>query len=404
MDEPELRETLRDADIPGAAGARARARRTVLAAHAARPPHTRRRLTPQVLAAAALVIVVASLGATVGPSATAHWVSTTLNLNDRVPTQRAPASLVDLPGGGRLLVNTGDSAWIIGQGPARRIAGITDQVGWSAFGNYLVRVHGKQVQALDTNGRVVWTHRYASTVSFPAWSPDGNRLAFRVGRAIQITAGDGTGSRMLTPRGAQSALRSLPIASSWRPGPRHELAVVDSSRRITLIDADNGELLWRLRAPRDTLSLSWSADGRRLLAVGVHSRRLYGPSGQLLSTRDAAAGTRFTAGQLSPSGRQVALMRTRARAGSGARLDVVLVPAGRPAKSLRLLFAGHDLGDLRFSPTGRWLLVGWHRVDSWLFFATAAGDRRTRLVSAVSRRVGNGEPIVQGWCCSRAQP
>lgn len=351
--------------------------------------------------AALLALTVGTLGVAAGPSAVAGWVRTTLHLSDRVPKDVPPGSVVDLPGGGRLLVSTGEGTWIVGQGAPRRVGGPADEVAWSAFGNYLVRARGGRLQALSISGRIAWTQHYRGIVTAPIWSPDGYRIAFRLAGTVYVTAGDGTGAHALRPAGSQRALRSLAAPPSWRPGAGHRLTVLDRHRRITLIDADSGDVLWRVRAPEATRSLSWSRNGRRLLAVGARTQSLFGPGGRLLARARAPVGVRIVAGELSPDGDQIALIRQRPSADGGSRRDAVLVPAEDPVARPRELLAGHDLADLHYSPDGRWLLVGWRRIDSWLFFATARDNPQTRLVQAVSRRLGHGKPVVDGWCCSR---
>jgi dipeptidyl aminopeptidase/acylaminoacyl peptidase len=172
------------------------------------------------------------------------------------------------------------------------------------------------------------------------------------------------------------------------------LAVADAPHSVALVDADSGARLRRWPAPSHAFALSWSADGGRLLVVGTHGARLSTAGGRLVWQRTAVAGTRFVEGRLAPSGRQAAILR----AGRSGRTVALL--AGGAARTRRLA-AGRGLGDLAFSPDGHWLLVGWRRYDSWLFFATAPGDARVRQVTGVSHRVGGRVATVEGWCCVR---
>jgi hypothetical protein len=181
----------------------------------------------------------------------------------------------------------------------------------------------------------------------------------------------------------------------------HELAVLDAPGRITFIEADGGGVVGRARAPREALALTWSRDGRRLLAVGRRGWRLYDGQGRLLVERDAAEGVSLLAGELSPSGRQVALLAQRQpRAGRAAVREATLGPTGRGAHASRVLMAGHELTGVRFSPDGRWLLVEWPRSDSWFFFATTPGDERSRVITGLTTRLSERRPLVDGWCCT----
>ena len=395
MDEQRLRAHLRDADVPDAAAAQLRARALVTRAHADRP---RRRpsglLTARLAIAAAFVLTVVAVTAVRGPSAVAHWVGKTLRITAAKPVHATPVSITNLPGGGRLLVTAGTQTWLVGDGHTQRVPGVSGSVTWSAFGRYLAFAQDRQLSAADLTGRVVWTERFAAPVSAPSWSPDGNRIAFRVGAKLHVTAGNGTVSHAVRRAHASRPVDARSVMPAWRPGAAHVVAVVDRPTRITVVNTDTGAPIWRVHAPARTFALSWSADGRRLLAVGRGQTRLFGPSGQLLWQWSAAHGTSYRAGVISPSGRQIALLRSDGHSHDTAELRTTHSPA-------RVLTSALDLGDLTFSPDGRWLLVGWHRADSWLFFATAAADRRVRQITHVAGRLNSGQPVVEGWCCAR---
>ena len=56
---------------------------------------------------------------------------------------------------------------------------------------------------------------------------------------------------------------------------------------------------------------------------------------------------------------------------------------------------------LRFSPTGRWLLVAWPLADQWVYLRPGtSGARQMHAAQRVTRRFsGHGFPQLQGWCC-----
>jgi RNA polymerase sigma-70 factor (ECF subfamily) len=335
----------------------------------------------------ALAIAAAAV-AVPGPDAVARWVASTARALVGVPAHRPNAALSRLPGGGRVLVQNGRGAWIAGQGSGpRAIPGSSGQTSWSAFGNYVVQARGDVLQALAVDGRVAWSRRFPAPVTFPRWSPDGNRIAFRMGTEAWVVAGDGTGAHSIgTPLTGAAAL-----AAAWRPGPGHVVAIATGPHAVSVIDADSGGVLRRLATRGPRVALLW-ASGPRLLVVKRRSVLLWGSHGP--PAQDALPpGARYLAAAVSPSGRQVALLRDV----HGVQ-EVRLASAAHPGGG-RLVARGLALGDLAYSPDGRWLLVGWHAQDSWLFVATGPGDRRVLQVRHVSRRFGGGEPLVSGWCC-----
>jgi len=89
------------------------------------------------------------------------------------------------------------------------------------------------------------------------------------------------------------------------------------------------------------------------------------------------------------------------------------VPAGAPPASSevalmgprscsRVLFrADGRFTRLRFSPSGRWLLVAWPLADQWVYLrAGASGPSKVLAAPNVTRRFrARGFPQLSGWCC-----
>jgi hypothetical protein len=395
MDEQNLHEALRNLSPPDAAAAEERAGQLVRAAHARRPARRRRRPRRTATLIACLIAGATTLTAVQG-AAVARWASVTLRDWVAGRPSHKPAALGALPGDGRLLVSSGRDAWIVGQGLTRPIAQTSgDPVSWSAFGNFVACACGDRLEAIALDGRLAWTERFASPVLAPVWSPDGNRIAFVVGRELYVTEADGTRARGLRP------IRGNPAAAvaAWRPGPSHELAVADRPGRLDLIDTDTDRDLASVPSRAGLVSLGWSSDGRRLLAATTGGLRVYDARGQLISRATTPPGEAVTAAQISPTGRQLAYVITQT---DGLQL-AALAPVANPDQG-RGLLDGQALGDLQFAPDGRWLLVGWHRLDSWMFFTTGPGQIETRQITGVAARLGHGEPIVVGWCCQVARP
>jgi hypothetical protein len=393
VDDQRLVESLRSLPVPDAQGAQVRARDLVLAAHAGRRPVGRRRRRGVLALAAAVITGAVALSATQSPGVE-HWVREALRTSAADPHAQ-PAGLAGLPGGGRLLVSTGLDAWVAGQGLTRPVTHTRGgAVSWSAFGNYIACGCGQTLEAVALSGRVVWTERFAARVGPPTWSTDGNRIAFTVGRELYVTAGDGTGARGLRPAPA-SGLFGL---ASWRPGPRHELAVRDAPRRVSLIDTDTGRLLARIPLESEPVSLGWSSDGRRLLATTRRTLRVYNVDARLVSRRQTSPGASITAAGISPSGRQIAYVVR----GTNGRLETVLSAVERPRDN-RVLLVGSALGGLLFSPDGRWLLVAWNELDSWMFFTTTT-PTRARQITRVAAHFGSAEAVATAWCCVARPP
>jgi hypothetical protein len=72
----------------------------------------------------------------------------------------------------------------------------------------------------------------------------------------------------------------------------------------------------------------------------------------------------------------------------------------------RRVLSGAGLGQLAWSPDGRWLLVSWPAADQWVF-VRVAGTPRIAAVSRIARqfsiRDAHGEagfPRIEGWCCT----
>ena len=383
MDPERLDELLRG-PAPGEAAARERARLRI-AEELARRPAARRprgRVVAVALAAAALALVAA-----LSPpgDAVADWVRTAVGLRPHAPAVGKPAPGNRLPGGGRVLVSSGGSAWILEASGKRRRLGAWSGASWSPHARFVVAWRGTRLAALDRRGHVRWSLVTQRPVTEALWSPSGFRVAYRAGGELRVVAGDGTGDRSL--------YRATFSPIAWRPGLAHVLAHASGSH-LDVLDVDTGRRLARIQLPHVTGGVAWSADGRRLYANLHRSIAIYDARGR-------------RTGRLWMPGRQTITTFVPARSGAlvavarrnGASSEVALMAPG--ARDRVLFRADGRFTRLRFSPSGRWLLVAWPQADQWVFLRPGPSGARSVLAAPrVTRRIGaRGFPQVSGWCC-----
>ena len=176
-----------------------------------------------------------------------------------------------LPSGGRLLVTSGGSAWIVEANGKRRRLGAWTSASWSPHGRFAVVWRERRLAAVDRRGHVRWSLLAPRPVTNALWSPSGFRVAYRSGQDLRVVAGDGTGDRLLDP----GTFRPL----AWRPGAAHVLAYL-SGAHVDIVDVDSGRRLSRIRLPHVPHDLAWSADGRRLYVNLHRSLAIYDASGR----------------------------------------------------------------------------------------------------------------------------
>jgi dipeptidyl aminopeptidase/acylaminoacyl peptidase len=392
-----LGERLRAVEVPDADGARERGWRIVEAAAAERGasrPARARRPRPASVAVAALVTLVL-LALTPPGGAVADWVRDTIGRDAPPARVEAHDTLGSLPGGGRMLVQSRAGVWVVRSDGSRRLLGRYDEATWSPRGLFVGVTNDDGLMALTPGGQVRWALARRGAES-PRWSPSGFRVAYRQHGALRVVAGDGTGDRLLA--------RNLGAAApAWQPAFKlHTLAAADRRGRVALIDADSGRRLWRSQPGAHPLSLAWSADGQRLLAVTPYSLRLFDGFGHELVRQPLPPGAVAGTASFAPRGRMLALVRRLPRAGGD---EVVQMRVSRAITGERLVFRGAGrLGDVAWSPDGRWLAIGWPSADQWLFVRPGSHSA-PRAAPDIARQFDPAAkgpapaPAIAGWCC-----
>jgi hypothetical protein len=393
VNERELRDALRDA-ADGGEDARERSWRVVQAAYAGyEPPRRPRRRTARALAAAVAVTGVAAAGvaAAATDSDVGRWVRGVLGAGE----PGARPVLARVPGGGRLLVTAGDSAWVVAGDGAKRRLGRYAGASWSPRGRFVVAWRGHQLAALDPRGRTRWSLARSDRITLARWGPaDGFRIAYLTDSALRIVNGDGTGDRRHGPARGD-------VAPAWRPDAAHVLAYVDRRGRVDVVAVDARRRLWRSAPLAGAVELAWSPDGRRLAVVARRRVLLFDRGGARLAVRAAPTGSILAGAGWSPRSGTLAVVRHRPASG---RSDLLLL---RPRGGLRerTLFRGPGrFGAPAWSPDGRSLLLPWREADQWLFLRPA-GDGRPRAVAAIAGQFRSGTarpgfPRAVEWCCA----
>ena len=306
--------------------------------------------------------------------------------------RHASAALFSLPSGGKLLVSASGGTWTVaGDGSHRRL-GPWSEASWSPHGIYVVVAGRDQLAAVDPRGRLQWGLARGD-VRDPRWyGPTGYRVAYLSGGDLRVVAGDSSGDHLVA--GGVAA-----VAPAWRPEHPYQLGFVDRRGRVVVRDGDTGQTLWSAQAGAPIYKLAWSADGRRLLALSRTGVRVYSGSGTVIARLEIARGERVSDGALSPDGRTVALVL-------GGDSGEVLTEA-LSTRSARQVLAGAGLGQVAWSPDGRWLLVSWPAANQWVF-VRVIGTPRIEAVSRIRQQFtggGRGQkafPQLDGWCCTAA--
>lgn len=408
MNEARLRELLREAPLPDAAGAERRGLALATAAFRERAeaaaPARRRTGSPRRLA---LAIVVAALAAglllSLASASVRHWVGDVFSAK---PPRPQPG-LAEIPGGGRLVVQSARGPWVVDPDGSRRLLGDYGEATWSPNGLYLAVASGRTLTAVEPNGTPHWSLTAPGPVTDPRWSPGRFRIAYRAGNRLRVTAADGTGDHAV-------ARGTAPVAPAWSPFGAWQLAYVVGGvhrpLRLLVADTESGERLGSAPALDHVFKLEWGDRGRFLLEASRSALRLRRLRFEKLrmaigiggGTRlPVPSGGRVEDAALAPhSGTVAAAVRT----GQGARTrSTVLVYWGVGAPR-RLLTVPGRLSQVVFSPDSRRLLVAWPEADEWLFLPLGRGKgRAVGNVSAAFAPGGEGAvafPRVEGWCCS----
>ena len=245
------------------------------------------------------------------------------------PPGGAPGASVQ-PGGAGAAPASGSPAATTGPASGRPtvFSGQPPRLGWIAA------VDGSRALTLITPGgdEIVLSGRDQTTVGFPAFSPDGTRLAAIFATdgvtTIDVFALDAAAGGAGPPRPIYRSSAQAAFYVSWMPGGRdvsflandEDVVVlrVAAADRATPLDETDSASLVRRGAP---LYFDWIDDERALLHVGVGAGAFLGrvrrdgtPDGGVL-TRPAG----FRVAQVAPGGRFVSWVRT-----TGTRSEVVV--------------------------------------------------------------------------------
>lgn len=402
MNDERLRKLLRETPIPDASEAEERGLRVVRAAFEDRPPpprHPRLRRLAIALAAGLLLcgLVLSPAGAQVR-----DWIGDVFEPGVR----DAEPALTNLPGGGRLLVESAAGPWVVQPDGSHRRLGDFEDAGWSPRGLFVVVASGRTLTAVEPDGNARWSLSRPVDVSEPRWSPSGIRIAYLAGSSIRVVAGDGAGDALV-------AANVAAVGPEWSPGGAHVLAYVGGGE-LRIANTDTGERLAAAPALPGVRTLEWSPDGSALLQVSPGSVRLH-----RITLRKTAARLAISSGRAlrlpaestvrraayAPRGEAVALLLgVSTRGGHPSHSELVL--AGPEASAPRRVFSAPGrLTDLAWSPDGRRILIAWRAADQWLFIPLRARGKVT-AVDDISRQFSPGAerpsfPVVDvsGWCC-----
>jgi hypothetical protein len=412
-----LGEALREVPIPMSADAEERGLRVVAAAFdqretkesAGRKRH--RPSLPRLALGFALATLLAALLLSPAGADVRDWVDDAFTAS----APRPEPTLARVPGGGRLLVQTGEGPVVVQPDGSRTLLGDYEGATWSPHGLFVAAVKGRTLSALEPDGAPRWSVTAAQRVAAPRWSPSGERIAYRSGFDLRVIAGDGTEDRLLagsTAAGTPPDARISPayVPPAWSPTGEDTLAYVTGAGRLRILDSETGAVLAGAPALGRIVWMDWADSGRKILEAAPGTLRLRPvlraghPSRPALgvahllplppraSVNDAA---------LAPQSPIVATSITHWRK-HGTYSEVLVFRPGRGSRTL--ISVPGSLGQVEWSPDGKRLLVAWPGANQWLFLPLGRG--KGRAIADISKAIApSGRPTsfpqIEGWCCHR---
>jgi hypothetical protein len=425
-----LNRALRDVPIPEQPGAEERGQRIVEAAYAERasgdrgghselrgamPPTTSerrsRRPLPRLALGFSLAALLAVLLLSPAGAAVRDWVDDTFTAS----TPRPEPTLARVPGGGRLLVQTGEGPVVVQPDGSRRLLGDYEGATWSPRGLFVAAVKKRTLSALEPDGTLRWSITAAERVAVPRWSPSGERIAYRSGFDLRVIAGDGTEDRLLagsTAAGTPPDARISPayVPPAWSPTGEDALAYVTGAGRLRILDSETGAVLAAAPSLRRITWMDWGDGGRKILEASPGTLRLRPvwraghPSRPALGVAHRLPlppGASVNDAALAPRSPLVAVSVTYWKR-HGTYSEVLIFRPGKGPQTL--LSVPGSLWQVEWSPDGKRLLVAWPGANQWLFLPLGRG--KGRAIANISRAIApSGRPTsfpqLEGWCCRR---
>lgn len=417
MSRDALGEALREAPIPVPTNAEERGRRVVEAAFTQRPdgvqagPKSHLPSLPRLALGLALATLLAALLLTPAGADVRGWVGDAFTSS----APRPEPTLARVPGGGSLLVQTGEGPVVVQPDGSRRLLGDYEGASWSPHGLFVAAAKKRTLSALEPDGTPRWSITADARVAVPRWSPSGERIAYRSGFDLRVIAGDGTEDRLLagsiaagTPADARISPAYVPPA--WSPTGENALAYVTGAARLRILDSESGAVLAGAPAlPRITW-MEWADVGRKILEASRGKvrlrpvRRAGHPSRPALGKPHLLPlppGAVVNDAALAPQRSLVAVSVTHWRE-HGTYSEILVFRPGRSPQAL--LSVPGSLSQVEWSPDGKRLLVAWPGANQWLFLPLGRG--RGRAIANISKAIApSGRPTsfpqLEGWCCRR---
>jgi hypothetical protein len=415
MSGDKLDRALREMPISEPEGAEDRGLRIVEAAHAERQgeertgPASRRPSLPRLALGFALATLLAGLLLSPAGAAVRDWVDDALTAS----TPRPEPTLARVPGGGSLLVQTGEGPVVVQPDGSRKLLGDYEGGTWSPHGLFVAAVKKRTLTAMEPDGTPRWSLTAAQRVAVPRWSPSGERIVYRSGFDLRVVAGDGSEDRLLagsTAAGTPPDARISPayVPPAWSPTGEDALAYVTGASRLRILDSESGAVLAAAPALQRITWMEWADGGRKILEAAPGTLRLRPvwraghPSRPALGVAHRLPlppGATVNDVALAPQSPLVAASVTYWRR-HGTYSEVIVYRPGQDPRTL--ISVPGSLWQVEWSPDGKRLLVAWPGANQWLFLSLGRG--RGSAIANISRAIApSGRPTsfpqLEGWCC-----